>query len=73
MALLRREIGRCKRCKKHGPMMFMNHTQAQEYCDICQPIIQAENIDKAICLLLSEGITKDMLVKLIETKTTEEG
>lgn len=59
MALVRDEIGFCKRCRKRGMFMHCNGKQSQDYCKLCEPIVELEEIDKAVRVLESKGVTPE--------------
>ena len=65
MALWRQEMGRCKKCRKFGMLYHTNGKQTQDYCDICQPIVDQDEIDKAVNLLIAKGVTPEMYKRFL--------
>lgn len=68
MAIMTTEIGQCDSCKKYGPMIFINHKQRQDFCQICEPIERAHRINDAIELLINEKVTPNMIEKFLKKK-----
>ncbi len=68
MALVRDEMGRCKNCARYGLMQFVNHKQSQLYCNLCKPVVEQREIDNAIRVLISKGVTVEMFERFLASQ-----
>lgn len=68
MALVDIRISTCKKCHKYSPMTHINGRQAQDFCEVCEPIMRTQHIHEAIAFLVDNKVTANMYKKFAKKK-----